>query len=59
MDLKYRDSKCLNQAMDSRFRGNDVISVRRIAFRLAVIPAMLVPEKAGSGNPFRSANPET
>ena len=21
--LKFRDSKCLNQAMDSRFRGND------------------------------------
>ena len=25
--------------MDSRFRGNDVISARRVAFRLAVIPA--------------------
>ena len=23
LDLKFRDSKCLNQAMDSRFRGND------------------------------------
>ena len=23
MELKLRDSKCLNQAMDSRFRGND------------------------------------
>ena len=23
MKLKFRDSKCLNQAMDSRFRGND------------------------------------
>ena len=38
-ELKFRDSKCLNQAMDSRFRGNDVISARRVAFRLAVIPA--------------------
>ena len=37
--LKFRDSKCLNQAMDSRFRGNDVISARRVAFRLVVIPA--------------------
>jgi len=25
--------------MDSRFRGNDVISARRVAFSLAVIPA--------------------
>ena len=25
--------------MDSRFRGNDVISARHVAFRLAVIPA--------------------
>ena len=39
IQLKFRDSKCLNQVMDSRFRGNDVISARRVAFRLAVIPA--------------------
>ena len=38
-ELKFRDSKCLNQAMDSRFRGNDVISAGRVVFRLAVIPA--------------------
>ena len=37
----------LNQAMDSRFRGNDVISARHVTFRLAVIPAKLVPAKAG------------
>ena len=30
--------KWVRQA-DSRFRGNDVISARRVAFRLAVIPA--------------------
>ena len=35
-DLKFRDSLT---EMDSRFRGNDVISARRFAFRLAVIPA--------------------
>ena len=29
----------LNQAMDSRFRGNDVISARHVTFALAVIPA--------------------
>ena len=34
--LKFRDSLT---EMDSRFRGNDVISARRVAFRLAVIPA--------------------
>ena len=33
---KFRDSLT---EMDSRFRGNDVISARRVAFRLAVIPA--------------------
>ena len=38
-ELEFRDSKCLKQAMDSRFRGNDVISARRVAFRPAVIPA--------------------
>ena len=38
-ELEFRDSRCLKQAMDSRFRGNDVISARRVAFRLAVIPA--------------------
>ena len=37
--FKFRDSKCLNQAMDSRFRGNDVISARHVTFTLAVIPA--------------------
>ena len=34
--LEFRDSLT---EMDSRFRGNDVISARRVAFRLAVIPA--------------------
>ena len=34
--LKFRDSLT---EMDSRFRGNDVISARRVAFRLVVIPA--------------------
>jgi len=38
-ELKFRDSKCLKQAMDSRFHGNDVISARRVVFRPAVIPA--------------------
>ncbi len=36
MPLKFRDSLT---EMDSRLRGNDVISARRVAFRLAVIPA--------------------
>ena len=36
LQLKFRDSLT---EMDSRFRGNDVISARRVAFRLAVIPA--------------------
>ncbi len=35
-ELKFRDSLT---EMDSRFRGNDVISARRVAFRLVVIPA--------------------
>ncbi len=47
--LKFRDSLT---EMDSRFRGNDVISARRVAFRLAVIPAKafrlaVIPAKAG------------
>ena len=37
--VKFRDSRYLNQAMDSRLRGNEVISARRVAFSLAVIPA--------------------
>ena len=36
MDLKFRDSLT---EMDSRFRGNDVISARRFTFTLVVIPA--------------------
>ena len=44
MPLEFRDSLT---EMDSRFRGNDVISARCVAFRLAVIPAKLVPAKAG------------
>ena len=44
--------------MDSRFRGNDVISARR-TFTLAVIPAKACPRGSGDGDPLRSANPET
>ncbi len=44
--LKFRDSLT---EMDSRFRGNDVISARHVTFTLTVIPAKLVPAKAGSG----------
>ena len=35
-ELKFRDSLT---EMDSRFRGNDVISARHVTFRLVVIPA--------------------
>ena len=38
-DVRAGETPALPQCMDSRFRGNDVISARRIAFRLAVIPA--------------------
>ena len=37
----------LNQAMDSRLRRNDVVSVRRATFTLAVIPAKACPRRSG------------
>ena len=50
--FKFRDSPT---EMDSRFRGNDVISARHVTFRLAVIPA-----KAGIHHLIQGIlNPET
>ena len=44
--------------MDSRSRGNDVISARHVIFTLAVIPAKLVSAKAGTGIHFGQRIPK-
>ena len=52
MELKFRDSLT---EMDSRLRGNDVISARHVTFTMTVIPA-----KAGIHRLIQGIlNPET
>ena len=50
MNLSFGIQNALNQAMDSRFRGNDVISARLFAFALAVISRH--PRESGAGIHF-------
>ena len=50
MNSSFGIRDALNQAMDSRFRGNDVTSARRFIFTLPVISRH--PRESGAGIHF-------